>query len=490
MRDNFLYRHFTSWTLALGATACTIQGPGGAETGTETETTDPTTTTTTTTTTATEPTTATGETTTTTEGATEPTGDPDTTTTGEPSEPPGEEAGSDKPRDPDPDASADELATMAADERSFALELFKALPPSADNRAISPLSLRIAFGMLYEGARTVSEQEVADVLHFSLAKPRLHTAFNRIDLDLETRNLPASGEVEGDDSVRLSLVNQVFGRIGIEWSAPFLDALAIHYGSGMRLLDFAADPEGARVAINGWVADQTFTKIDELLPPASIFPDVTAVLVNALYLKAPWDHPFENVDENGVFHDKNGVELTAPMMYGVFESTSYFKGTGVEAAELPLRGGELSLVYILPDAGTFDAYVEGLDGVKLGEVLGGLAPTNLEVRVPRFEFANAFALREVLIALGMEKTFQLGAADLSGMTEQTQMAIADVYHNTVVAVDEKGVEAAAATAIVTFDSSGGIFAETAFTADRPFLFAIRDRGTDSLLWFGRVLTPG
>jgi serpin B len=72
---------------------------------------------------------------------------------------------------------------------------------------------------------------------------------------------------------------------------------------------------------------------------------------------------------------------------------------------------------------------------------------------------------------------------------KSQMAIADVYHNTVVAIDEKGVEAAAATAIVVNDSDGGIFPDVTFAADRPFLFAIRDRGTDSLLWFGRVLTP-
>lgn len=125
------------------------------------------------------------------------------------------------------------------------------------------------------------------------------------------------------------------------------------------------------------------------------------------------------------------------MMHGMFETTCHYKGTGVEAAEVPLRGGELSMVFIVPDAGTFDAYVEGLDGAGLGAVL----------------------------------------------------AIADVDHNTVVAIDEKGVEAAAATAVVVYDSGGGIFPDTTFTADRPFLFAIRDHGTDSLLWLGRVLTP-
>ncbi|PCC75039.1 serpin B [Nannocystis exedens] len=429
-----------------------------------------------------------------TEGASETEGttdDPTSTTTGTAGEgnpPPGEAVGSDEPRELAPDVTAQELATLAAEERDFALELFKALPASEGNRAISPTSLRVAFGMLYEGARTVSEAEVADALHFTLAKPRLHAAMNHIDLELAARELPKSGEVEGDDSVQLRLVNQMFGRLDMQWHAPFLDVLAVHYGSAVHALDFRGDPEGSRVAINAWVAGETAGRIDELLPPGSIFSTVTAVLVNALYLKAPWEQPFESVEEGAKFTRNDAGEVEVAMMRGVFDTTSYFKGAGVEAAELPLRGSELSMVFILPEAGTFDAYVEGLDGAGLGEVLAGLSPQNLELGVPRFTFANAFALRKPLQALGMTNSFELGGGDFLGMSN-VDMAIHDVYHNTFLGVDEKGVEAAAATAIVLQDTEASGGAEVSFTADRPFLFAIRDRGTDTLLWFGRVLDP-
>lgn len=427
-----------------------------------------------------------------TEGASETggtTNEPTTDTTGEANEPPGEPVGSDEPRDLAPDPSAEELATMAADERNFAVELFKALPAGEDNRAISPASLRSAFGMLYEGARTVSEAEIADVLHFTLAKPRLHAAFNHLDLELAKRELPKTGEVEGDDSVRLELVNQMFGRLDIEWLAPFLDVLAVHYGSDVYALDIAGDPDGSRLAINEWVAGETADRITELLPPKSIIPEVTGVLVNALYLKAPWEQPFESVQAGAKFIRNDASEVEVTMMRGVFDGTSHFKGAGVEAAELPLRGSELSMVFILPEPGTFDAYVEALDGAKLGEVFAGLSPTNLELGIPRFSFDSAFALKQSLIALGMPQSFELFAADFTGLAENPPMAIHNVYHNTFIGVDEKGVEAAAATAIVLHDTDGGLFPEESFTADRPFLFAIRDRGTDSLLWLGRVLDP-
>lgn len=403
-------------------------------------------------------------------------------------EPPGEEAGSDKPRDLAPKPSAEELATMASDERSFAVELFNALPEGEDNRAIAPTSLRIAFGMVYEGARTISETEIRDVLHFSLDRPRLHVAFNKIDLALAERNLPSSAGAGGDDSVRLSLVNQMFGRLDVVWLPEFLDVLAVNYGSGLRKLDIAGDPEVAREAINAWVEAETQDKITELLPKMSIQTSSTGVLVNALYLKAPWKVGFESVEEGATFTRKDGTAGTAAMMQLDVEDARYHKGEGFEALELPLRGDSLAMVFILPDAGTFDAYVAGLDGAALGEVFAGLAPAPVAVKVPRFKFSSDFDLKETMQKLGIVASFDLFEADFSGLATN-DMAVSGVYHDTFLAVDEKGIEAAAASAVVLEDTESSFESEHTFTADRPFLFAVRDRDTDALLFFGRVLDP-
>lgn len=403
-------------------------------------------------------------------------------------EPPGEVVKSDKPRNTMPDISADELAAMAADERAFALSLIAALPVTAGNRAVSPTSIRLAFGQTYAGARTISKSEIETALKFGPDPEKTHAGFNHVDLELEARNLPSSGENDGDDSVVLTLVNQVFGRPSVTWEPAFLGELAESYGAAMHLLDFT-DSEPSRMAINQWVNDVTQDKIPELLPFGAISVETTTVLINALYLKAPWNAAFEGVNEQGTFNLLDASTTTTAMMSGLQEGARHFIGAGYEAAEVPLRGDELTMVFIVPEAGTFEQFSGALDGPALGEIFDALVPTSLNVTIPRFKFFSDVPLNDPLKALGLVSSFELGLADFSGMSPAGKdWAISGVYHNVFISVDEKGVEAAAATAVVIFDS-GGPGPEASFIADRPFLFAIRDRGTDSLLFFGSVVDP-
>lgn len=475
---------FLSLALSACCTGCTNPPTGNGATDASTTTTTESTTTTTGTSTTLAPTTdPTTTTTTTTDGETT-TGDP-------PIEPPGEEFAPTKPQNQDPDATPDELATMADDERTFAVNLFKSLAPT-QNAAISPTSLRIAFGMTYAGARTISEAEIQTALVYTPPKDRVPVAFNRIDLALESRALPPSGEVDGDDSVQLTLVNQVFGRNNIEsWLSEFLDVLAVSYGSGLRLLDIAGDPDGSRLAINDWVNAVTHDRIPELLPPKSITTDVTTVLVNALYLKAPWAIPIDSVDEQGVFTRLDNSTVAAAMMHVEHREARHFKGAGVEALEIPLRGNQLTLVVLLPDAGTFEQYVNELDGAGLGAVFAGLKDLEAIVALPRFTATADLALKDALTPLGIVSSWELGGGDFSGVAlGGGGWAISNVYHDVFVGVDEKGVEAAAASAVVLYDTGDpGFNPEVNFVADRPFLFAIRDLETDSLLFFGQVLDP-
>ncbi len=427
-------------------------------------------------------------------GETDSTGTDGTTTENEPTggaaveEPPGEVVKSDRARVTSPDISTQEMATMSDDERAFALSLFAALPEKETNVAISPTSIRAAFGQTYAGTRTISKTEIEAALKFGPDPAKTHAGLNNIDLELEARNLPASGELEGDDSVVVRFVNQVFGQQGVTWEPGFLDILAENYGKSMHTLDFA-DAEPSRLLINDWVKGVTGGKISELLPKDSIDDSVTTVLVNALYLKAPWRAAFEFVDESGDFKLIDGSSITTTMISGMQEAASYVAGEGYEAAELPMRGDELSMVIIVPEAGTFKQFASDLDGAALGEIFAGLVPTSLSVTMPRFKFSSDLFLNEALKTLGILSTFELGSGDFSGMSPAgLGWFISGVYHDVFIAVDEKGVEAAAATAVVVNDS-GGPVVDNSLTADRPFLFAIRDRGTDSLLFFGQVVDP-
>ena len=387
-------------------------------------------------------------------------------------------------RDTSPVVSDEAMDTLIAGNHSFTIELYDELAANADgNMMISPVSIRMAFGLLYAGARNETETEIAETLDYGLEQDELHSAFNALDLALTDRNVPADDEHE---PVELYIANAFWGQTGYPWRAEYLDTIAVNYGAGVEALDFDLDPEGAREVINTWVEDRTRDRIQDLLPEGSIDPSTVAVLTNAVYFKAPWALPFmDELTSPGDFTNLAGQTVSAEFMTQS-EVFAYGAGDGYEAVEMNFRNDELGMVFIVPDAGTFEDFEGNLTSEALDTALGGLEPAQGIVQIPKFEFESGFELSEVLQAMGMTTAF--ASADLSGMIENDSLFISGVFHKTFIAIDEDGAEAAAATAIVVGETSVPID-EFELTADRPFLFLIRDRITGAILFYGRVVDP-
>jgi serpin B len=156
--------------------------------------------------------------------------------------------------------------------------------------------------------------------------------------------------------------------------------------------------------------------------------------------------------------------------------------------ELPYDGDELSMVILLPDAGEFAAFEESLDAERLAAILAERDYGEVALALPKFEFESEFSLNDALAALGMPQAFSVRDADFSGMTGERDLYISEVVHKAFVAVDEAGTEAAAATAVIM--KLRGLPQRLAtVTVDRPFVFAIRDIETDTILFLGRVVNP-
>ena len=391
---------------------------------------------------------------------------------------------SDLPRDLTPEVQDGDLETLVQGNHDFTLDLYGQLRMSRENLLFSPLSIRMAFAMVYAGARGQTDLEISQALRYGLSQTRLHPAYNALDLELARRNLSVGPE--GEDPVELFLANAFWGRTGLLWQADYLDLLAVHYGSEVQSLDFAAAPGSAIEIINGWVEDKTRDRIQDLLPPGSVGEATAAVLTNAVYFKAPWADRFEpEATIGGPFQLLDGGTVTVPLMHK-FERGLYAEGEDYQAAELIFRGDELGMLFLLPQPGQFAAFEAGLTPARLAEILAALSAANVEVTLPRFSFSSRFELNQPLQALGMVVPFT-GSADLSGMIDGPRLFITKVLHKTFINVDELGTEAAAATAIVI--EIVGVLPQRTFTADRPFLFLIRDRTTGTILFFGRVLDP-
>ena len=341
--------------------------------------------------------------------------------------------------------------------------------------------------MTYAGARAETELQIAETMHFTLPQDELHAAFNATDLALESRSEPV--EINDDllDGLELSIVNASFAERSLSFEAPFLDTLAVNYGAGVYATDFRGKPEESRAHINEWVMDQTQDRIVDLLPDGSISIDTVMVLVNAIYFKASWYEVFQKErTADGVFHAPSG-DVTVPLMHAS-QQRKYAEGNGYRAVELPYIPTTVKMLFILPDDGSSPRSKAA--SVRASSPIYAASSKSAPPRSPCPASASAprSQLKPALEALGMPIAFAANDADFTGITTDLPIWIDEVYHQAFVALDEKGTEAAAATAVVLVGESAGP-APATITLDRPFLFLIYDEPTGQILFLGRLTDP-
>lgn len=360
---------------------------------------------------------------------------------------------------------------------------------NTENLVFSAASISLALAMTRAGARGTTATEMDAVLHTSeiAADPQvLHRALNALTVALESR----SGEFTVENQtfpVELAIANSLWGQRGITWLPEFLDLLAAEYGAGMRLVDYRGSTDASRVAINQWVSSRTKDRIPELLAAGTITPDTVLTLVNAVYLKAPWQTPFPlSATADRPFNNASGTTIQVPMM-SVSESMLHAQGDGWQSVELPYVGGGLAMTVLVPDTGRLADIEQRLGEGLLDTVVATQGTKTVVLGLPRFEVETKVELAQVMSALGMPTAFQPGVADFSGMTSDAELFIGLVVHQANITVDEKGTEAAAATAVTMRETSVPVDI-VRLEVDRPFMFAVRDLATGTILFLGRVTT--
>jgi len=390
---------------------------------------------------------------------------------------------SERPRSTAPDVDLADVIKAADGNTAFAADLYQALRDDGGNLFYSPLSISIALAMTYAGARGETAEQMAATMHYDLAQPELHAAFNSLDLLLASRGEGAKGK--DGKGFRLNVVNEIWGQRDYHFETAYLDTIAVNYGAGVRLVDYVKEPEDSRKIINRWVSDQTEERIKDLIPAGVIDSLTRLVLTNAVYFNAAWANPFaKEATHAGDFLCADGSTVEKQMMAGS-ESFGYAAGDGWQVVELPYDRNELAMDIILPDEGEWAAFEDGWTAEQLAEMLGEVQYQQVQLTMPKFEFTGEFSLGRTLAAMGMPIAFS-GDADFSGITGNRDLHIGEVIHKSFVAVDEAGTEAAAATAVVMRLTA--MPAEpVVVNVDRPFVFVIRDLETGVVLFMGRVV---
>ncbi len=382
------------------------------------------------------------------------------------------------------------LDELAAGNNAFAFEMYQALRETEGNLFFSPLSISAALSMTYAGAAGQTARQMADTLHFTLPQEAHHAAFGELIGQLVAGDEgQGGGWPQSGDPFTLNIANSLWGQWNYPFLGRFLDTLNEHYGSPLRPMDFARDPEGSRGIINRWVSDETHEKIKDLLPEGAINSLTALVLVNAIYFNASWQYSFGR-DVTRTFH-LPGQDVDVEMM----QQTNYLRyaaGEDYRAVELPYVGGDASMVILMPHEGQFEQFEQSLSADRVEGILEGLDRTRVRLTMPQFECRSKMGLKQTLSALGMPDAFDQRRADFSGMANQgplDDLWIGDVIHEAWISVDQDGTEAAAATAVVMWATSciDPVYVPPVeLTVDRPFIYLIRDNATDTTLFAGRA----
>ena len=374
------------------------------------------------------------------------------------------------------------MSSVVAGNTAFGLDLYAKLRQTPGNQFFSPLSISTALAMTYGGARGETETQMAKVLHFLPEQEELHAAFAQLQDGLRTNNKKGS-------DYQFLVANRLWGQSGFRFLESYLKLTERSYGAPLAQLDFIGQPDPSRATINRWVEEQTAEKIRELLLPRMITSDTRLVLTNAVYFLGNWTSSFDDkATQDAPFHLDGTRTLQTPTMH----QKAHFRfgsADGVQILEMPYKGQRLTMVVILPEARDGLAAVEAsLSAEKLDRWLSLLTNQEVNVFLPRFKVTSQFSVVDALKSLGMTLPFS-NRADFSGMDGRQDLLISEVVHKAFVDVNERGTEAAAATAVVMSRKAAVHGLPQVFRADHPFLFLIRDSKTGSILFFGRLADP-
>ena len=366
-------------------------------------------------------------------------------------------------------------AAAARAAAAFGADMYQVLAEDAD-MVFSPASVASALQMAWYGARGQTAAELARAL-------RLDGSLRQEDVAASALSLPRDGAATLRAPVTVWI--QSGFPLRAEFTARLRQAAATFAGA-----DFAAAPEAARAEINRVIAGQTEGKITGLLPPGTVSQLTRLVLASAVYLKAAWAEPFPECATADLPFYPDGPDrpgLTVPMMHGT-ASRAYLRGDGYQAVLLPYRDISLAMAVVLPD-GPLTALRPKVAVAGLSGLLAGTARHQVTLALPRFRLEAAFNLIPALRRLGITAAFG-DNADFSGITGAEPLRIGTVAHKAYIEVDERGTEAAAATAVAFMPQAAfRPLPPVTMRADRPFLFAIVDTATSLPLFLGQVSHP-
>jgi serpin B len=402
------------------------------------------------------------------------------------------------------DVHAGDPALAAHSINALGLDLMAKGTAADANALLSPYSIQMALAMTYAGAAGLTRAEMAKALHYTDPESNLHDSFSvlRVALDelaSRTAERAKQSTTPGGYSEPVVLVtaNRLFGQQGYRFQAPFLSLAADKYHAPFQPMDFMGNPTAAVTEINSWVEQQTRARIVNLVPREAVDESTRLVLVNAVYFKAPWAREFlAAATKPALFHLANGQSRRVPTMVRR-DQFGYHQHEKLTAVSIPYAGRDLRLLVLLPDEVGGLASLESRLTPKMLTEFSRLPQADLVLHLPRFKLAPPLLkLGHTLRKLGMNSAFDepprsANFERIAPRKSDEYLYLSEVLHKTFLDLDERGTEAAAATAVMMPPKSAATPRPkpVEVKVDRPFFFAIQHSSSGACLFIGRVTDP-
>ena len=403
---------------------------------------------------------------------------------------------------------AADASVAATETNELGLDLYRKLATDEDNLCLSPYAIGNALAMTLAGADGQTREEMVRVLHASKRDDIIHPSFAALRHDLAAlveqsikRGMEANKYGSSEDPVSLAIAGRLFAQSGYDFREHFLTLLKEQYDAPLDSVDYVNAASAATDRINPWVLEQTRDRIRDLIPAGMLNAATRLVLVNAIYLKAPWATPFSNeATEPRPFRVRGEEKTNVPTMFAHERSFGYAKRDGYTAVSISYSGSELQFLILLPDdAKGIHALEKKISAATLAKAVK-FEPRELNLYLPKFKFEPpAMDLAVTLQELGMRTAFNQprGSANFERIAPRkpdNYLFLSAVFHKTFLAVDEFGTEAAAANALPVTVYSAELIGRKKLKplvvkVDRPFFYAIQHVPSGACLFLGRVTDP-
>ncbi|XP_030184581.1 serpin I2 isoform X1 [Lynx canadensis] len=364
----------------------------------------------------------------------------------------------------------------------FAVDLYQAICLShKDNIIFSPLGTTLVLGMVQLGAKGNAQEQIRQTL--KLQENSTGEEFSVLESFF-------SAISEKRQEFTFNLANALYLQEGFTVKEQYLHSNKEFFQSAIKLVDFQ-DAKASAETISTWVESKTDGKIKNMFSGEEFGPLTRLILVNAVYFKGDWKQKFTKENTQLMnFTKKDGTAVKVPMMkallrtkYGCFSESS----VNYQVLELPYKGDEFSLIIILPAE---DVNIEEMEkritAHRILKWFSEMQEEEVEISLPRFKVEQKLDFKEALYSLNITEIFS-GGCDLSGITDSAEVFVSQVMQHVFFEINEDGSEAAASTGMnIPVIMS---LAQNKFTANRPFLFIVKNSPTDSILFMGKVTNP-